>query len=125
MDQKMFQVPAQLDGISPLKDGGMSLRFHTQEIPAESKVDLMNYYQTFGYLLFKPDEITVKEIPTKNSEGKTVKTPSQRVRGALWVLGKYKGLKVDAEQEIYYERRMERFLDQIKEEIEIEKEEQV
>lgn len=115
-----FQIPSQLDGISPLKDGGMSIRFHTQELPIEQKVVLMAYYQQFGFLLFKPDQFKPDEIPEKDtdSEGRKPKKPSQRLRSALWVLGDKKGKKTQEEQEIFYQQQMERFIDRVKEEIE-------
>jgi hypothetical protein len=119
---KPFQVAASLDGVSPLKDGGMSVRFHTQEIPKEEQVNLIGYYQQFGYLLFKPDAFKESEIPEKNTdiEGKRVKTPSQRLRATLWVLGDKKGHKTPEEQDIFYQHQMERFIDKVKEQIEIE-----
>jgi len=114
-----FQIPAQLDGVSPLKDGGMSLRFHSQETSLEQKVILMNYYQQFGYLLFKPDRFKDNEIPEQNTdiEGRKIKTPSQRLRATIYVLGKKKGIATE-EQDIFYQHQMERFIDKVKEAIE-------
>lgn len=53
---KAFQVPSTLEGVSLLKDGGVSLRFHTNELSAEEKTELSKYFQQFGWLLFGASE---------------------------------------------------------------------
>lgn len=118
---RTFQVGSQVDGISPLKDGGLSIRFHTQELSDDQKVLLMSYYQKFGWLLFKEDEFKETDVPEKDTdiEGRKVKRPSQRLRSALWVLGDKKGLKTPEEQDTFYKQQMERFIDKVKEQIEI------
>ena len=115
---KPFQIPSQLEGISLLKDGCLSLRFHTQEIPSDQKVNLMNYYQQFGYLLFKPDAFSETEIPEKNTdiEGRKIKTPSQRLRAVIYVYGKQKNIPKE-EQDLFYERQMEAIIDKYKEKL--------
>lgn len=46
-------MPAVLEGVSTLKDGGVSLRFHTQELTAEEKANMFSWADRFGWLLFK------------------------------------------------------------------------
>lgn len=109
---RIFQVPAILEGVSPLKDGGMSLRFHTQEISTYNKTKLMNFYQVFGWLQFSDHEIN--QLPSKAPVRESgSKTPSQRLRNVLLVLHgqKYQDLPF----EVFYEQQMERIINKVKE----------
>jgi len=115
--KKTFQVPATLEGISPLKDGGMSVRFHTNEVTNAEKVVLMDFYQKFGFLLFKENEFSDKDIPTGDAK-LDGKTPSQRLRGVMYVYyskkdGKPEGF--DRWRRQYLEGQIEKFKDKINE----------
>lgn len=111
---KIFQVPAILDGVSPLKDGGMSLRFHTQEIDNAEKTKLMNFYQAFGWMQFSDSAINQvpSKIPTREAGAKT---PSQRLRNTLLVLHRQR--YPDMPSEVFYEQQMERIINKVKEQL--------
>ena len=80
---RIFQVGAILEGVSPLKDGGMSLRFHTQEVSTYNKTKLLNFYQVFGWLQFSDHEINI--LPGNAPVRETgARTPSQRLPWALF-----------------------------------------
>lgn len=84
MQPKVFQVPAIVDGVSPLKDGGMSIRYHTQEVNSEMKMLLIECHQKFGWLQFSEQPIT--DAPSETIvRDKDAKTPSQRLRGRMFV----------------------------------------
>lgn len=110
---KTFKVGATMEGVSTLKDGGVSLRFHTQELSNEDKTLAFNFQQGFGWLLFqeqdyKADELELDQI-RKDTAGKS---PSQRMRSVLYLLYKQSGQSVPFEN--YYGQQMERILDQLK-----------
>lgn len=108
---RVFQAEAILDGISPLKDGGMSLRFHTQAINTYQKTKLMNFYLDFGWVQFSSQEI--HSVPGTMPERETgAKTPSQRLRAALMVLHTQK--YPDLPTEVFYEQQMERIINKVK-----------
>lgn len=113
MEGKTFQVPAVLDGVSTLKDGGLSVRFHTQEVNNEQKIAVMNFMAQFGWLLFSSqehdDELELDKI-RKDTGGKT---PSQRLRGVLYIEYQQSG-KQDLTFEQYYAKRMEQFIGYVK-----------
>lgn len=111
-----FQIEAILDGVTPLKDGGVSLRFHTNEVSKEDKVMLMEFYQTFGWLMFRANEFQEAEIPKENAKRDTGRSPSQRLRAVLFVLWKQGGGNGDFEA--YYKQKIEQFIDKIKENLE-------
>lgn len=110
---RTFKVPATLEGVSTLKDGGVSLRFHTQELTAEEKTLAFGYQTGFGWLLFQEkddyqDDIDLGEI-RKDTGGKS---PSQRMRSVLYLLWKKSG--ASASFEVYYAQQMERMIDMLK-----------
>jgi hypothetical protein len=108
-----FQVPAILEGVTPLKDGGVSLRFHTNEVTKADKVMLMEYYQTFGWLLFQANEHQESEIPKELAKRDTGQSPSQRLRAVLFVM--YKQMDVSSDFEVWYSQQIEKFIDRVKE----------
>lgn len=111
---KTFSVPAVLEGISPLKDGGMSIRFHTQEVKKTEQVTLLEYYQGFGWLQFSDSE--VKEPPIDKPLERGNKTPSQRLRAVLFVLWQQNYSDEDFDQ--WYRQRIEAIIDKVKESLE-------
>lgn len=112
---RIFQIPGILEGVSPLKDGGMSLRFHTNEIKdPKEKAALMDFYQNFGWIQFSDQSIHAvpKEAPVREAGDKT---PSQRLRSVLYVLWqeRYGDMTFDE----YYRQQIEKIIDRIKQEL--------
>jgi len=108
-----FQVESILEGVTPLKDGGVSLRFHTNEITKPQKVELMDYYQTFGWLLFAANEHQDNEVPKDLAKRDGGKSPSQRLRSHLFVYWSQLGRKGDFEQ--FYTQKIEQFISKVAE----------
>ena len=107
----MIQLQAILDGYTPRKDGGMSLRFVSQDITPELKFLIMEAYQHFGWIVFKEKELQESDIPKADPDD-TSKTPSQRLRSVLFVLWK-QGNQLDS-FENFYRQMMEKFIDHVK-----------
>lgn len=107
-----FQVEAILEGVTPLKDGGVSLRFHTNEVNKADKVMLMEYYQSFGWLLFSANEHQETDVPKDIAKRDTGQSPSQRMRSVLFVYWRQKGSKGDFET--FYNQQMEKLINIIK-----------
>lgn len=113
-ETKAIQVPATLEGISLLKDGGVSVRFHTNELTAEEKTELSKHYQHFGWLLFSEQEHDEKELALEAIRKDTGgKSPSQRLRSVLYVAWQQRG-RDDMTFEEYYAQQMERFINRVK-----------
>jgi hypothetical protein len=110
--EKTFSVPAILDGFRPLKDGGASLTFHTQEITKADKVMIMEFFDTFGYLLFAKNDIDISDIPDSIAVDNAGKSPSQRLRAVLYIYWRQKQTGTDFD--IWYKQYMEKIIDQIK-----------
>lgn len=111
---RRFQIPAILDGISPLKDGGLSIRLHTNEVNDDEKLIAFSFYQKFGWLLFQEqefdDSLELDEV-RRDTGGKS---PSQRLRNVLHVAyGQSNNSSITFEQ--YYSQKMEQFINKVKE----------
>jgi hypothetical protein len=107
-----FQIEAILDGVTPLKDGGVSLRFHTNEISKADKVMLMDYYQSFGWLMFAANEFQESDVPKAGAKPDIGQSPSQRLRAVLFIKWKQSGGNGDFEA--FYKQQLERFIDAVK-----------
>lgn len=105
---KVFQIPAILEGVSPLKDGGLSLRFHTNEVKESSdKTEVINFFNTFGWLQFSDQSIN--HIPRDAAYREAgAKSPSQRLRNSLFVL--WKNRYSDMPFDPWYEAQMDKII---------------
>lgn len=107
-----FQIPAILDGVTPRKDGSMTLRFVTNEVSKADKVQLMEFYSTFGWLLFSANIFDETDVPKELAKRDTGQSPSQRLRAVLFVYWKQLGSKGD--YQAFYDQKMEKFIEAIK-----------
>lgn len=108
---KIFTAPAILSRISFTADGGLSIGFTTQEINAEEKIKASEFHQHFGWLLFKDSEFSVGDIP-KDDPTDEDKSPSQRLRAALYVLWQQRGER--GEFESFYRINLEKAISRVK-----------
>ena len=111
-----FTVQATLTRYNPLSDRGISLLFHTnKEINSdEQKLKVINMHLSTGWLLFKPNEIQEKEIPTSPAviDGKS---PSKRLYNVLFVYWNQMGKK--GKYQDFYEETMEKLINHYKEKL--------
>lgn len=112
-DIKLIKIPASLDGVSPRKDGSMSLRFVTNEMTADQKTSLMALYNTFGWLIYA--DSVVNEVPREPPKEVGAKTPSTRLRNVLYLIWGEKHSDVPFNS--YYEQTMEKIIDRAKKEL--------
>lgn len=119
MSNIAFEVGSHLVGVSPMKDGGVSLRFQTTELSKKEKNVLQDYYQEYGWLLFAIDEVkdgklsgktkmTKDDVPQKKvpypDYDKTSK--SQKLRFLITKYAEDNG----KEAESYYEKAMDKYI---------------
>lgn len=108
----VFSAPAILTRIAYLKDGGLSLGFATNELSDQDKVVASRFHQKFGYVLFKENQFSDEEVPQADASDET-KSPSQRLRGALFVLWKSKP-PPKPDFEVFYRQQMEKAIERVK-----------
>ena len=109
---KVFSAPAILTRIAYLKDGGLSLGFATNELTDEDKVIASRFHNKFGYVLFRENQFSDSDIPQADAEQEG-KSPSQRLRAALFVLWKQRA-EPKSDFESFYRQQMEKAIDRVK-----------
>jgi hypothetical protein len=112
---KILQVPAALEGITFLKDGGLSVRFQTKELNEEEKVNASKWYQQYGWLTFAANDQV--EVPSKDApRDEFSKTPSQRLRNTIYVLYQQSG-QAELTFDEFYRRKIEQFINYVKQDL--------
>lgn len=84
----MILLPAQIEGIQSRKDKTIKLTIGTQELSPSQAADLFQLNQQFCYFAIKVETFQKNEIEDLNSfkaDLETNKTPSQRLRGILYL----------------------------------------
>lgn len=110
---ELVSVPATVSGMSPRQDRSWKINFETRELSGEEVKILADNFQGEGWLLFKPnsDGFSIDEVPTAKADA-GLKSPSQRLRGAIMVMYSQAGAKGDPEA--YYRTVMEKLIEQVK-----------
>lgn len=108
---KPIQIAAILTGFATKVDGGASVRFSTNELADTDVLELKRRQGKFGFLMFKPNEFTVDDMPTEAAEDRN-KTPSKRLRAVLFLMWKQAGEKGDFE--VYYRAQVEKVIEHLK-----------
>lgn len=109
-------LPIVVSSIRSLKDGSVSVCVETQELSPGKAGELFSLRGKVAMMYLSPkDVVTQKELAqvdsiTPEDRGKT---PSQRMRAILYLLWKQnnEGYK---DFPLYYQSRMEKFLDELK-----------
>lgn len=112
----MIILPTQIEGISSRKDKTVKIMLGTQELSPEQAAQLFHLNQKFCYTAIKEELFTTTEADEINAlktDLDTEKTPSQRLRGILYVnyQQKAEGYKDFA---TYYQAKMEQICNHFK-----------
>lgn len=103
-----------LGSVRARKDGSLGLTIETPELSPEEKVKVMELQNSTLQAVFIP--LDTPDVPdyVVNKEMET-KTPSQRLRAALYVMHQQSNSKDDFE--VFYKQKMEKFIDAVKEKL--------
>lgn len=110
-----IQLPVVFDAANRKKDRSLSLRMTTTlEISNEDFAQIDKVVNSTGYMLFSPNGFDDGDVPLDDAptDGKK---PSQRLRGALFVLWQKEG--EGEEFDDFYKRNMSRLIDWVKDRI--------
>lgn len=81
----MLRVPATIEKVQTLADGGLKLDLVTQELDPKDEAELMQLKRQLGYFVFAVTEsITESDIPTDPIEFTDETTLDQRLNGVLY-----------------------------------------
>lgn len=114
-NKQLIQVPAQVMGMNPKADRSWKLVFETRELQGEEVKLLVDNFQGEGWLLFSPNEVSVKDVPTESADA-GVKSQSKRLRDVIFILWKQRSEKGDFES--YYRTYLERLIEYVQSKLE-------
>lgn len=104
-------LPAILQPVSRRKDKSSVLKFETRELQPSELIALMALEGAEGYLQFSPNQ-NFDEVPEENALVSDLKTPSQRLKSALYRVfiqettkGTYIGIFDN-----YYKEKLEKYI---------------
>ena len=112
---KLVQIPATVVGFKPRADRSWRLDFETRELTGDEVALLADNFQGEGWLVYKPNEINLAEIPEEAAES-GVKSPGQRLRDIIYVYWKQRGGTGDFEA--FYRTQFELLIDFVKSKLE-------
>lgn len=112
-----FSVNVSYDNFRRLKEGAFSLLFTTAKIC--DKEDILAFNEVVGRtgkILFEVDDEHLGDIPEIKTDDLSQKTPSERLRGVLWVLQKQELGKEPTKEEfrVFYDGWMDKIILKIK-----------
>lgn len=112
----MILLPSQIESIASRKDKTVKVTLGTQELTPQQAAQVFQLNQKFCYVAIKEETFQADEveaIDNLKTDLETEKTPSQRLRGILYVNYQQKpeGYKDFA---TYYQAKMERICDHFK-----------
>lgn len=111
-DLKTIETSIIITGVRSKVDGSLGLSMTTPELSPEEKAEFMRLQNMNLIALFTP--IDEKDAPKLMIDKElNSKSPSTRLRNALFVLWQQNGSKDDFE--IFYKRSIEKFIDIVKE----------
>jgi hypothetical protein len=108
---KAIEVNAVITGIRSKVDGSLGISMGTPELSPEEKAEFMRLQGVNLIVLFNP--LDEKDAPRyKIDRAVETKTPSERLRGVLYVMWEQSGMKGDFNE--FYRSQMEKFIDLVK-----------
>jgi len=115
--KNLFQVPAVVQAVQTLVDGGSKLSVVTRELPPDEMTKVFTLKGKEGWMVFSESEVEEIDIPEEPVvEFKGDKTPAQRLRGVLYRYWESKTSQ-STPFEMYYKTCMEKYIDSIKEKL--------
>lgn len=113
----MIIIPAILEGYRSLKDKTLKVTFETNEPTPEQFLGIGSSTQTFGYLAFKTEPFTQREIKAiedlETSYEDNSKTHSQRLRSVMYVSWEHLNEGYQ-DFDSYYKHKMETIINHLK-----------
>ena len=112
---KAIQTQAIITSIRSKGDGSLGLNLSTPELKAEEKVEFIKLQNVNLDILLSPlDEMEAPKY--KIDKELEAKTPSQRLRGVLYILFEQSGTSGDFED--FYREKMNQIIEKLKEKLE-------
>lgn len=114
---KHIQFAVIIDGVTKKKDSTLSLKLGTQELLPEDTANIFEMGNKQVYCTLSATEVKIDDlnIPETMMEFKSDKSPSERLRNALYVYWENK--RKDLDWDTFYKQQMDKFIGHVKEKI--------
>ena len=112
---QQIQFPALLANLTTKADGSLKITIETRELSGQNAGELLSYRLQEGYVTFTPNAVNTVSVP-KEAVETGQKTPSQRLRGVLYVYWEQKGKNGTFDE--FYRSELEKLIEHIKEKLE-------
>jgi len=110
---KVIHFPANVEGVQTRKDRTLKISVGTLEMTAEESAQVFSMNQMQGWVSFSLNPIEMQDIPDEPpTEFKSDKSPSQRLRSALFVWWEQGDKKTPFDS--FYRQRMEDLITWVK-----------
>ena len=115
---RKIQLKVIVDKVSTTADGGVKISFLTDELTGGDASILFDFRTKQGYMLFAEQEVKEEDldVPEVDTEFPQDKSPSQRLRNALYVFWSEQTNKTKTFEELY-KAQMEKIIDRVKEKL--------
>ena len=113
---KFVSVPVLLNSVKTCKDRSLKIEFVTPELPPDQGSILLTLANKEGFAFFSPNFLQESDLVIpKDVDFPSSKTPSQRLRSALFVLWSQQGKQ--GEFKDFYASRLEKIIDFVKDKL--------
>ncbi len=118
MSDKILQVPATIEKISTMVDGGNKITVTPPELTPEEMTILFTLKNKTGFMGYAERELQTEdfEIPEPGKEFSTDRSPSQRLRSVIYVYWEKNTNKSKTFDE-FYRNYIDKIIEQIKEKL--------
>jgi len=122
MTEPRLMILATCEGVRPLKDGGWSVRFATQEPNQNQVSQMLGSYTHFGVLVFLPGQETMtdEELKALGEIDMDIydkpKSINKRIMNTLWILWDQNNEGYEDFKD-YYKAKKEKYLTHLKNQI--------
>lgn len=117
-DKMIFQIPGMMTKFVSLPHNSLRITFETQENIDKNQIhyllNLINKIGWFSFAVSQIEAVDIEKLPKIEPDFKG-KTPSQRLRAKIYILGQQKGEK---DAEAFYLKKMQQIEDWITQQLE-------
>jgi hypothetical protein len=120
MEEQLLSLPGEITKVTTMSHNSVRLVIDSQEnVDSEIMAKLFSMSGKVGYFNFLPEIRPIQiadvlELPPIERQEDETKSPAQRLRAVIYVLGKQKGEK---DMELFYRRIMDKLIEQVKEKL--------
>lgn len=111
----MLKAPSIISKVQTLADNTIRMQVDLQELAPDNEAEIFRLRNKLGWFVFaESGDIRETDIPTEPLEDNQ-KTPSQRLRGVMYVY--WEKSKKDTDFETFYRQQTEKYIELIKRKI--------